>query len=127
MFTVMLVKGQADEFIPTRRSLLVRLKDLTDQASWRVFFDTYWKLIYGTARRAGLNDAAARDVVQETVIAPAKKMEDLKYDRAVDSFKGWLLYLTRERTSMQYRKRQREGRGSPGGTRSTGGARYGHI
>ena len=49
-----------DEFIPTRRSLLIRLKDLADQESWKQFFDTYWKLIYTTARRAGLNDAATK-------------------------------------------------------------------
>jgi len=35
-----------DELIPTRQSLLGRLKDWEDQASWREFFDTYWRLIY---------------------------------------------------------------------------------
>jgi hypothetical protein len=25
------------------------LRDLDDQTSWREFFDTYWKLIYGAA------------------------------------------------------------------------------
>ena len=38
---------QPDEFIPTRRSLLSRLKNWDDQDSWRDFFNTYWKLIYG--------------------------------------------------------------------------------
>jgi hypothetical protein len=33
-------------FIPTRSTLLSRLKDLGDDQSWRRFFDTYWKLIY---------------------------------------------------------------------------------
>ena len=36
-----------DELIPTRRSLLSRLKDWDDQDSWKEFFDTYWKLVYG--------------------------------------------------------------------------------
>ena len=31
--------------IPTRQSLLARLKDVADQESWREFFDTYWRLI----------------------------------------------------------------------------------
>ena len=56
-----------DEFIPTRASLLSRLKDWEDQTSWREFFDTYGRLIYGVARKAGLADAEAQDAVQETL------------------------------------------------------------
>lgn len=97
-----------DELIPTRLSLLKRLKDWEDQESWRVFFNTYWRLIYGVAIKAGLSDAEAQEVVQETVIVVAKKMEDFTYDPAVDSFKGWLLYLTRKRIAMQYRRRHKE-------------------
>ena len=37
------------ELIPTRASLLDRLKDWQDETSWKVFFDTYWKLIYNAA------------------------------------------------------------------------------
>src|SRR6185369_8444012 len=36
----------ADELVPTRQSLLSRLKNWDDQESWKVFFDTYWRLIY---------------------------------------------------------------------------------
>ena len=64
-----------NDFIPTRRSLLTRLKNWDDQESWRVFFDTYWKLIYGVAIEAGLTDTEAQEVVQETVITVAKKFK----------------------------------------------------
>ena len=101
-----------DDWLPTRTSLLRRLKQWEDQESWRDFFNTYWKLIYGAAIKAGLNDAEAQDVVQDTVIAVAKKIEDFKYDPALDSFKGWLLYLTRKRIALHYRKRERD-RGGP--------------
>ena len=57
------------KFIPTRRSLLSRLKDWDNQDSWRDFFNTYWRLIYEFAAKAGLDDADAQDVVQETVIS----------------------------------------------------------
>jgi DNA-directed RNA polymerase specialized sigma24 family protein len=56
----------------TRQSLLSRLRDLDDHRSWRTFFDTYWKLLYNVARQRGLDDAAAQDVVQETVIGVAR-------------------------------------------------------
>jgi RNA polymerase sigma factor (sigma-70 family) len=100
--------ADTEEFIPTRQSLLERLKRWDDQESWRDFFDTYWRLIYSAAVKSGLNDAEAQDVVQDTVIIVAKKMEDFKYDPAVDSFKGWLLYLTRKQIAQQYRKRARD-------------------
>lgn len=97
-----------DEFIPTRASLLSRLKDWDDQQSWRDFFNTYWKLIYGVARKSGLSDAEAQDVVQEAVLSVAKKMNEFKYDPAIGSFKGWLLLITRRRITDHLRKRGRQ-------------------
>jgi hypothetical protein len=41
------------ELIPTREILLNQLRNGKEQDSWPDFFDTYWKLIYGVARRAG--------------------------------------------------------------------------
>lgn len=95
----------ADGSIPTRQSLLARLKDWHDNASWRDFFDTYWKLIYGVARKAGLSDAEAQDVVQETIIGVAKKMPEFHYDPALGSFKSWLMHLTRWRITDKFRKK----------------------
>src|SRR6266496_4280854 len=91
---------------PTRHSSLRRMKNWDDQASWQEFFNLYWKLIYGVAIKAGLNDAEAQDVVQETIIAVAKQMEGFKYDPKIGSFKGWLLHTTRWRIGDQLRKRR---------------------
>ena len=100
--------GNPDGLIPTRRSLLTRLKNWDDQESWKDFFDTYWKLIYAVAIKAGLNDAEAQEVVQETVISVAKQIAGFKYDPQIGSFKGWLLHTTRWRISDQLRKRRGE-------------------
>jgi RNA polymerase sigma factor (sigma-70 family) len=96
-----------EEFLPTRHSLLQRLKRWDDQESWRDFFNLYWGLLYSTAIRAGLSDSEAQDVVQDTVILVSKKMEGFRYNPEVDSFKGWLLYLTRKRIALEYRRRAR--------------------
>jgi RNA polymerase sigma-70 factor (ECF subfamily) len=97
---------EANELLPTRHSLLARLKDWEDQTSWREFFDTYWKLIYAVARKAGLSDAEAQDVVQETVLTVAKKVGDFKAQPG-GSFKGWLLQITRRRIADEFERRQR--------------------
>jgi RNA polymerase sigma factor (sigma-70 family) len=107
-----------DDFLPTRESLLLRLKSWDDQDSWGDFFNTYWRLIYSAALKAGLNEAQAQDVVQDTIIVVAKKMKDFTYDRAIDSFKGWLLYLTRKRIALEYRRQERE-RVASGNSEST--------
>jgi RNA polymerase sigma-70 factor (ECF subfamily) len=89
----------------TRQSLLDRLKNWDDSASWKDFFETYWKLIFSVARKAGLSEAEAEDVVQETIIVVAKKMPDFHYDRSVGSFKGWLMRLTRWRITDHLRRK----------------------
>ncbi len=95
-----------DELIPTRATLLHRLKDWQDQASWQDFFDIYWKLIYGVAMRGGLTNTEAEDVVQQTMIAVAKHMPGFKYDPALGTFKTWLLNMTRWRITDKLRQRQ---------------------
>ncbi len=94
-----------DEFIPTRATLIDRLKNWQDQASWQDFFDTYWKLIYGLARKFGLKEEDAQDVVQETLVSVANKMPNFKYDAKQGSFKAWLRQLIRWRIADHLRKR----------------------
>ncbi len=94
-----------DEVLRTRATLLDRMKNWNDQSSWQEFFDIYWKLIYGVARKSGLSDAEAQDVVQESMISVAKHMPTFKYNPAVGTFKAWLLTLTRWRIVDQLRKR----------------------
>jgi RNA polymerase sigma factor (sigma-70 family) len=96
---------ESDSLLPTRRSLITRLKNWNDQEGWREFFETYWKLIYSVAIKSGLTDEEAEDVVQETVVTIAKTMPDFKYDRAKCRFKTWLMRITRMRIVDQFRKR----------------------
>jgi len=108
--------------IPTRHSLLKRLKDWGDQTSWQDFFDTYWRLIYNVAVKTGLSDAEAQEVVQETVIAVARKIGEFKADPARGSFGAWLMQLTRWRIADQWRKRAQAGVPAPTGPPGGAGA-----
>ena len=102
----MLTEPGTDSLLPTRQSLLSRLRDWQDQEGWREFFDTYWRLIYNAARRAGLADAEAQDVVQNTFIYLARRMPKFRYDRSRGSFKSWLCRVTRSRISIFRRRAQ---------------------
>ena len=94
-----------DDKNPTRLSLLGRLRNLDDHESWRQFFETYWKLIYTAAIRAGLTEVEAQDAVQETVISVTKGIPSFECGEGKVSFKTWLLKLTSWRIADQLRKR----------------------
>jgi RNA polymerase sigma factor (sigma-70 family) len=99
---------EPDELIPTRWTLISRLKSWDDHESWREFFDLYWKLIYGAALKSGLSPTEAQEVVQETIISACKSIKSFKADPSLGSFKGWLLKLTRWRILDQVKKRRPE-------------------
>jgi RNA polymerase sigma factor (sigma-70 family) len=94
-----------DDPAATRSSLVKRLRHWDDHGSWQEFFDTYWKLIYAVATKAGLSDAEAQDIVQETVLAVARQMREGGYDRTRSSFKNWLCLITRRRIIDHFRRR----------------------
>jgi RNA polymerase sigma-70 factor (ECF subfamily) len=97
--------SEGDEFIPTRQSLLSRLKRWDDQDSWRDFFDTYWKFLYSVAVKSGLSDDDARDMVQETVVAVAKGLRDGRFKAAEgSSFKAWLKVIVHRRVASHLRR-----------------------
>ena len=97
---------KSGSLLATRRSLVDRLENWDDRKRWQEFFDTYWKLIYSAARKSGLTEVEAEEVVQETVITVAKNVGKLRYDPAIGSFKGWLLNITRWRIADQFRNRE---------------------
>ena len=98
----------ADDSLLTRRTLLSRLRNLDDQESWRTFFDLYWRLLYNVARRSGLDDADAQEIVQDTVVAVARKMPGFRYDPARGTFRQWLLRITRRRIVDHLRRVYRQ-------------------
>lgn len=107
----MMAEPGTDSLLPTRASLLTRLRDCQDQAGWREFFDSYWRLIYSVARKSGLQDSQAQDVVQNTFIYLSRRMPNFRYDPARGSFKSWLRVVTRSRIhEFLRRERQAEGR-----------------
>lgn len=94
-----------DDPFPTRASLLHAIKDPHD-SRWSEFHQTYRGLILGVARRSGLNEHEAEEVVQETAIGVARGLPNFVYDPKVCRFKTWLLNLTRWRIQDQLRRRK---------------------
>jgi RNA polymerase sigma factor (sigma-70 family) len=99
------VQDESSSFLPTRSSLLFRLKEWNDSASWDEFFQAYNKSIHKIATGRGLTRVEADEVVQETMVAVARHMPEFSYDRAIGSFKSWLFTITRRSIGKHLKKR----------------------
>ena len=102
------MSSPAELSLQTRTSLLSRLRDFEDKDSWQTFFDLYWRLLYNVARRAGLDDVDAQDIVQDTVMAVAREMPQFRYDPERGSFKQWMFRILRRRVADHFRKLYRQ-------------------
>jgi RNA polymerase sigma-70 factor (ECF subfamily) len=96
----------------TRASLLLRIRDSRDSEAWSQFVEVYAPLIYGYARRHGLQDADAADLVQDVLRTVSSAVKKLNYDSKVGSFRGWLFTVARTRLSDLVSRRQSPGRGT---------------
>jgi RNA polymerase sigma-70 factor (ECF subfamily) len=100
----------------TRASLLLRLRDPRDAEAWRQFVQVYASVVYGFARKRGLQDADAADLMQEVFRSVAGAAGRLDYDPKRGSFRGWLYTITRNKiyTFLDAQRRQVRGSGDSG-------------
>jgi RNA polymerase sigma-70 factor (ECF subfamily) len=81
----------------TRASLLVQLRDGGNHAAWQEFIRLYGPVVYGFARKRGLQDADAADLMQEVMRSVSAAIGRLDYDRNQGTFRGWLFTIARNK------------------------------
>jgi RNA polymerase sigma-70 factor (ECF subfamily) len=74
----------------TRASLLVRLKDRSDQDAWHEFVEIYRPVIFRLARRKDMQHEDAEDLAQQVLVAVARAIERWQEDRSRARFRTWL-------------------------------------
>lgn len=98
----------------TRVSLLVRLRDDRDHDAWAEFVRVYGPLVYGFARKKGLQDADAADVMQDSLRVVVGAVKRLEHDPERGSFRSWLFAVVQNQLLRFWSRQDRAGRGSGG-------------
>ena len=86
-----------DDLPLTRVSLLVRIRDGKNESAWQEFVKLYGPVIFGFARKRGLQDADAADLMQDVLRSVSSAIGRLDYDRSQGTFRGWLFTITRNK------------------------------
>lgn len=101
--------GSVRHMEETRSTLLVRLKDRTDQEAWQIFDQLYRPMLVGFACTRGLHQADAEDAAQQCIQSVLANID--RYEH-VGSFKSWLRTIVENKIRDQRRRRRDQDAGS---------------
>ena len=90
--------------LPTRATLLQKIRDPADEAAWGEFVELYTPLIYGFCKRQGLQHADSADVVQDSLRAIANGIGKFEYDPERASFRAWLYTVARSKLNTHLKR-----------------------
>ena len=90
----------------TRESLVLKIRDETDQQAWAEFTEIYQPALYRFVRRRGFQHADALEVTQEVLMAVASAVDRYEIDETRGRFRHWLSVIAKN-TAINYFDRQR--------------------
>ncbi len=92
----------------TRASLILRLPTKADAQAWREFVSIYEPFLHRFIRRQGLQDADARELVQDVLLSVVQAVGHWQSDATRAKFRTWLFRIARNRLIDVLSKRQRQ-------------------
>ena len=78
----------------TSISLLERVRERGDEASWRTLVEIYTPLIRGWLNRHAGLDADAEDVIQDVLAVVVRRIPEFHREPRVGAFRAWLRTIT---------------------------------
>lgn len=92
----------------TRKSLLLKIRDLENAGAWEEFVRIYEPLVTRFVLWRGFPHQDAADISQEVMAAVARTIRNFEYDPKKGKFRGWMLTVTRRQIIQLMRKRSRQ-------------------
>lgn len=95
----------------TSATLLYRLKDPSNQVAWSRFVTLYTPLLFHWAKKTGLQDQDAADLVQDVFALLLVKLPEFDYQAEsgrAGQFRAWLRTVTLNKWHERRRKKQAE-------------------
>lgn len=96
------------EFPETSDSLIFRVKNPADGAAWTEFLGIYQPVVFRMARRRGLQDADAQDVMQQVFLSISKSIEGWVPGDLQPPFRAWLTTIARNAITKALTRRPRD-------------------
>ncbi|QYY37315.1 sigma-70 family RNA polymerase sigma factor [Ruficoccus sp. ZRK36] len=90
----------------TRTSLLERVRS-SDRCAWEDFYRIYWEPIVRYARKLGVKEPDAYDVLQETMVVLMDVLPRFRYDRSKGRFRNFLLTIVHRKCLAAFRRGKR--------------------
>ncbi len=93
------------DFPETDHSLISRVKNLGDGASWAEFLQIYQPVVFRMAKRRGLQEADADDVVQQVFISISRSIDRWEAAEGAPPFRAWLTTVARNAVTKALTRR----------------------
>jgi len=93
--------------LPTRETLILRLRDPEDNASWTEFAEIYTPLLYAYCTKRGIRKVDAADIVQDVMRPVGLAMRSFEYDPEMEKFKAWLFTAIRHAIGRHFKNLKR--------------------
>ena len=90
----------------TRTTLLEKIA-AGDAIGWREFFDIYRRLVFAIARKSGIPDPDADDILQKTMLSVFHEGKFLYRRETHGKFRTWFGGIVRHKIGDYYRERRR--------------------
>lgn len=93
----------------TRQTLLERIRKNGANADWEQFYQIYNGVIVRYARKLGLAEDQAMDVLQETMVTLMRLLPEFTYDKRKGKFRNFVFTIVHRKALAAMRRAKRRG------------------
>jgi RNA polymerase sigma factor (sigma-70 family) len=97
----------AEDQYKTRATLIQRVQNQHDEASWEEFVRVYRRYIYAIIRSMNISEHDTEDILQQVLINLWNSLPKMDYEK-INRFRSWLSTVTKNCVTDFIRKRTRE-------------------